>query len=69
MPRNTALKSRNLFERNANKELKLWENTPRDTPTFDPTGKGSTDKFEQSNVFVAKKQKKDTCYDRGGSYV
>lgn len=53
MPQNTALKSRNLFERNPNKEVKLWENTPRETPIFDPTGKGSTDKFEQSNVFVA----------------
>nr|XP_036865203.1 ALK tyrosine kinase receptor [Manis javanica] len=37
MPQNTAPKSRNLFERNSNKELKPWENTPRETPIFDPT--------------------------------
>ncbi|XP_035885846.1 ALK tyrosine kinase receptor [Phyllostomus discolor] len=37
MLQNTAPKSRNLFERNPNKETKLWENTPRETPIFDPT--------------------------------
>nr|XP_003412004.1 ALK tyrosine kinase receptor [Loxodonta africana] len=37
MPQNTAPKSRNLFERNPNKELKPWENTPRETQIFDPT--------------------------------
>ncbi|XP_036759503.2 ALK tyrosine kinase receptor isoform X2 [Manis pentadactyla] len=37
MPQNTEPKSRNLFERNSNKELKPWENTPRETPIFDPT--------------------------------
>ncbi|XP_014636774.1 PREDICTED: ALK tyrosine kinase receptor [Ceratotherium simum simum] len=36
-PQNTAPKSRNLFERNSNKEPKPWENTPRETPIFDPT--------------------------------
>ncbi|XP_033032635.1 ALK tyrosine kinase receptor [Trachypithecus francoisi] len=34
---NTAPKSRNLFERNPNKELKPGENSPRQTPIFDPT--------------------------------
>nr|7N00_A Chain A, ALK tyrosine kinase receptor [Homo sapiens]7N00_C Chain C, ALK tyrosine kinase receptor [Homo sapiens] len=33
----TAPKSRNLFERNPNKELKPGENSPRQTPIFDPT--------------------------------
>ncbi|ELK27351.1 ALK tyrosine kinase receptor, partial [Myotis davidii] len=33
----TAPKSRNLFERNPNKDMKLWENAPRETPIFDPT--------------------------------
>ncbi|XP_070091725.1 ALK tyrosine kinase receptor isoform X2 [Equus caballus] len=37
MPQNTAPKSRNLFERNSNKESKPWENTPGETPIFDPT--------------------------------
>nr|KAF6307558.1 ALK receptor tyrosine kinase [Myotis myotis] len=37
MLQKTAPKSRNLFERNPNKEMKLWENTPRETPIFDPT--------------------------------
>ncbi|KAK1333182.1 hypothetical protein QTO34_006719 [Cnephaeus nilssonii] len=37
MLQNTAPKSRNLFERNPNKEMKLWENIPRETPLFDPT--------------------------------
>nr|XP_031540911.1 ALK tyrosine kinase receptor [Vicugna pacos] len=37
LPQNTAPKSRNLFERNPNKEPKPWENTPRETPIFDPT--------------------------------
>ncbi|EPY77428.1 hypothetical protein CB1_001264058 [Camelus ferus] len=40
LPQNTAPKSRNLFERNPNKEPKPWENTPRETPIFDPTGRG-----------------------------
>uniref|UniRef100_G1RZS6 receptor protein-tyrosine kinase n=1 Tax=Nomascus leucogenys TaxID=61853 RepID=G1RZS6_NOMLE len=34
---NTAPKSRNLFERNPNKELKPGETSPRQTPIFDPT--------------------------------
>ncbi|KAL4825367.1 hypothetical protein H8958_022262, partial [Nasalis larvatus] len=34
---NTAPKSRNLFERNPNKELKPGDNSPRQTPIFDPT--------------------------------
>uniref|UniRef100_A0A8C0R6V3 Tyrosine-protein kinase receptor n=1 Tax=Canis lupus dingo TaxID=286419 RepID=A0A8C0R6V3_CANLU len=33
---NTAPKSRNLFERNPNKDPRPWENT-RETPVFDPT--------------------------------
>ncbi|XP_004377705.1 ALK tyrosine kinase receptor [Trichechus manatus latirostris] len=37
MPQNTAPKSRNLFERSPNKEMKPWGNTPRETPIFDPT--------------------------------
>ncbi|XP_077007812.1 ALK tyrosine kinase receptor [Tamandua tetradactyla] len=37
MPQDAAPKSRNLFDRNPNKELKPWENTPRETPVFDPT--------------------------------
>ncbi|KAG8510206.1 ALK tyrosine kinase receptor [Galemys pyrenaicus] len=37
MPQNEAPKSRNLFERNSNKEPKSGENTPGETPTFDPT--------------------------------
>nr|XP_055183676.1 ALK tyrosine kinase receptor [Nyctereutes procyonoides] len=36
MPQNTAPKSRNLFERNPNKDPRPWENT-RETPVFDPT--------------------------------
>lgn len=67
MPQNTAPKSRNLFERNPNKEPKVWENT-RETPIFDPTGKGSTYKFEQSHFCCCycKRQKKDTGYDGSG---
>ncbi|KAM8785000.1 ALK tyrosine kinase receptor [Rhynchonycteris naso] len=37
MLQNTEPKSRNLFERNPNKEAKRWENAPRETPIFDPT--------------------------------
>ncbi|XP_037668995.1 ALK tyrosine kinase receptor [Choloepus didactylus] len=37
MPQNAAPKSRNLFERNPNKEPKPWENSPRETLIFDPT--------------------------------
>uniref|UniRef100_A0A8P0SAW4 Tyrosine-protein kinase receptor n=1 Tax=Canis lupus familiaris TaxID=9615 RepID=A0A8P0SAW4_CANLF len=36
MLQNTAPKSRNLFERNPNKDPRPWENT-RETPVFDPT--------------------------------
>ncbi|XP_045142953.1 ALK tyrosine kinase receptor [Echinops telfairi] len=35
--KNAAPKSRNLFERNPNKELTPWRNPPRETPIFDPT--------------------------------
>lgn len=55
---NTAPKSRNLFERNPNKEMKLWENTPRETPIFDPTGKGSTYKFQQCDFLFQKTEKR-----------
>lgn len=58
MPQNTAPKSRNLFERSPNKEVKLWENTPRETPIFDPTGKGSNYKFEQSNFLMQKAEER-----------
>ncbi|XP_070305927.1 ALK tyrosine kinase receptor isoform X1 [Odocoileus virginianus] len=37
MPQNTAPKSRNLFERNLNNELKPWVNPSKETPIFDPT--------------------------------
>ncbi|XP_004452398.2 ALK tyrosine kinase receptor [Dasypus novemcinctus] len=37
VPQNAAPKSRNLFDRNPNKEPKPWESTPRETPIFDPT--------------------------------
>uniref|UniRef100_A0A2K5EPL9 Tyrosine-protein kinase receptor n=1 Tax=Aotus nancymaae TaxID=37293 RepID=A0A2K5EPL9_AOTNA len=37
IPQKTAPKSRNLFERNPNKELKPGENSARQTPIFDPT--------------------------------
>lgn len=65
MPQNTAPKSRNLFERNPNKDPRPWENA-RETPVFDPTGKGSTYKFEQSHFFGCKRQKKDKGCDCGG---
>lgn len=68
MPQNTAPKSRNLFERSPNKEVKLWENPPRETPIFDPTGKGSNYKFEQSDIFVAKGRRKTYVMIRVGSY-
>ncbi|DAA24485.1 TPA: anaplastic lymphoma kinase-like, partial [Bos taurus] len=37
IPQNTAPKSRNLFERNLNNELKPWVNPSKETPIFDPT--------------------------------
>ncbi|XP_033618072.1 ALK tyrosine kinase receptor, partial [Fukomys damarensis] len=37
MPQTEEPKSRNLFERDTNKEPKSWENIPRQTPIFDPT--------------------------------
>ncbi|XDA73792.1 hypothetical protein R6Z07M_004008 [Ovis aries] len=37
IPQNTAPKSRNLFERNLNSELKPWVNPSKETPIFDPT--------------------------------
>uniref|UniRef100_A0A8C3YL62 Tyrosine-protein kinase receptor n=1 Tax=Catagonus wagneri TaxID=51154 RepID=A0A8C3YL62_9CETA len=37
LSQNTAPKSRNLFERNPNKEPKAWGSTPGETPIFDPT--------------------------------
>ncbi|XP_032509177.1 ALK tyrosine kinase receptor [Phocoena sinus] len=37
MPQTTAPKSRNLFEGNPDKEAKPWENTPKESPIFDPT--------------------------------
>lgn len=40
MPSNAVPKSRNLFEKNANKEPKSWANVSGPTPIFDPTGKG-----------------------------
>lgn len=46
MLQTSAPTSRNLFERNPNKEMKLWENTPREIPIFDPTGKDSAYKFQ-----------------------
>lgn len=65
MLQDTAPKSRNLFERNPNKEMKLWENTPRETPIFDPTGKGSIYKLEQSNYLLQKAEERHVlCWGR-----
>lgn len=71
MPQNTAPKSRNLFERNPNKEPKAWENT-RETPIFDPTGKGSTYKLKRGRfvvVVVAKGRRKIRAVMAVGSCV
>lgn len=54
MPQTTAPKSRNLFEGNPDKEAKPWENTPKESPIFDPTGKGSTHISEQSDLTLQK---------------
>ncbi|XP_053445297.1 ALK tyrosine kinase receptor-like [Nycticebus coucang] len=37
VPQDAVPKSRNLFERNPNKEPTPWEHAPRQTPIFDPT--------------------------------
>jgi hypothetical protein len=48
MPQNIEPNSRNLFERNSNKESKTWENISGQNPIFDPRGKGSIHKLSSA---------------------
>lgn len=67
MSLNSVPKSRNLFEKNPNKESKSWANISGPTPIFDPTGKGysvTADTFKEHHFLLWKAEER--CCGRDG---